>query len=227
MDRIELFSEDEFSSARSRYKLPLSCNHCNKTFLVQKNYIQKSRAGLSNRWYYCSTECAHDAGRETVSCLECGKDVHSTKYVNRKFCNRSCAAKYNNRNKSHGTRRSKIETWIEEQIKYLYPNTEILFNNKDTINSELDIFFPKLELAIELNGVFHYEPIYGSEKLKSIQNNDDRKFQACLENNIELCIIDISPQNRFTEKSSKKYLDIIIKILAAKGVNAQNRVEVS
>ena len=78
-----------------------------------------------------------------------------------------------------------------------YPNLEIHYNRKDAINSELDIYIPELELAFELNGIFHYEPIYGAEKLQQIQNNDDRKFQACLEKGISLCIIDTSSLKYF------------------------------
>ena len=64
-----------------------------------------------------------------------------------------------------------------------------------------------------LNGIFHYEPIYGQDKLSQIQNNDNRKFQACIENGIELCIIDSSQQKYFKEQSSLKYLNIITNII--------------
>ena len=64
--------------------------------------------------------------------------------------------------------------------------------------------------------IFHYEPIYGAEKLASIQNNDNRKFQACLEKGIELVIIDTSRQVYVKPKTSQKYLDIITKIIEQK-----------
>ena len=135
------------------------------------------------------------------------------------FCSLSCAAKYNNTHKTNGNRRSKLEKYLEEKLIQLYPNIEILFNNKEAINSELDVYFPSLKLAFELNGIFHYEPIYGSEKLNRIQNNDNRKFQACLENEIELCIIDSSQQKRFNESTSEKYLKIIVDIIELKKSN--------
>lgn len=129
------------------------------------------------------------------------------------FCSKSCAGTYNNKNKTHGTRVSKLEIWLQGKLDELYPNLEIHYNRKDTINSELDIYIPSLKLAFELNGVFHYEPIFGENKLSQIQNNDDRKFQACLELGIELCIIDSSQFKNFKEERAKKYLNIIITIM--------------
>lgn len=152
------------------------------------------------------------------TCKLCSKIINVENRDNkiRNFCSHSCSATYNNTHKTHGTKRSKLEIWLEEQLTTLYSNLEIHFNRKDAINSELDIYIPSLSLAFELNGIFHYEPIYGKEKLEKIQNNDGRKFQACLENNIELCIIDTSSQIKFAEKSSIKFLDIIIKIINIK-----------
>ena len=101
-------------------------------------------------------------------------------------------------------------------MKTILPTLEIKYNHKEAINAELDIYIPSLRVAFELNGIFHYEPIYGHDKLAAIQNNDSRKFQACLEKNIELVIIDTSHENYFKEKASRKYLDIILKIINIK-----------
>lgn len=160
-------------------------------------------------------------------CKHCNKEIPYEKAKLRKadrkyykftntFCGSSCAASYNNAHKTHGNRRSKLEAYIEEQLTVLYPNLEMHFNRKDTINSELDIFIPSLKLAFELNGIYHYEPIHGKDKLKSIQNNDNRKFQACLERDIELCIIDASKLTYFKESNATPYLDIVKKIVEQK-----------
>lgn len=129
------------------------------------------------------------------------------------FCTHSCAATYNNTHKTKGNRKSKLEFYLEKELPLLYPNLEFHFNRKDAIESELDVYIPSMKLAFELNGIFHYEPIYGDIKLEQIKNNDKRKFQACLERNIELCIIDASQLKYFKESNAKPYLDIIVNII--------------
>lgn len=132
------------------------------------------------------------------------------------FCSQSCAASFNNLNKTKGTRRSKLEAYIEQELKKIYPELEIHFNSKEAINSELDIFLPSKKLAFELNGIFHYEPIHGENILRNIKNNDNRKFQACLEKGIELCIIDSSKLKYFKEENAKPYLKIVTDIIDLK-----------
>lgn len=149
---------------------------------------------------------------QQFDCILCTKTFCRTTSARKKsinaFCSLSCAAKYNNAHKTHGTRRSKLEVYLETKLKEKYPNLEIHFNRKDAINSELDIYIPSLKLAFELNGIYHYEPIHGPEKLSSVKNNDNRKFQACIEKGIELCIIDISGLKYFKEDKAIKFYQV-------------------
>jgi len=92
-------------------------------------------------------------------------------------------------------------------------NLEIHFNRKDAIGSELDIYIPSLRLAFELNGIFHYEPIYGQSKLDQVQNNDVSKSKLCHEAQIDLCVIDTSHQKYFKPKTSQIFLDIVVSIV--------------
>lgn len=222
---IPLFTEEEFNKAKSRQLLPLQCEHCNKTFHKTKNEIQ-SKTSRKDCPDFCSRLCsiAFNIPPIIVLCKQCGKPFKrinsQIKKSKNHFCSQSCSAKYHNAHKTTGTRVSKFERWLQEQLLILYPTVEFHFNRKDAILSELDIYIPFLKLAFELNGIFHYEPIYGSEKLNSIQNNDKRKFQACFEKGIELCIIDTSAQKYFKESSSQKYLNIISTIINLKLSNS-------
>ena len=205
--------------------IPLECLFCGNTHHRPKNVILRILNGNlqeTNKGCYCSDKCKHDS-RNTSKWVECKnchtkfkKQLADCKKTKNDFCSSSCSATYNNTHKTTGYRRSKLEMWLETQLIKSYPNLEIHFNRVDSINAELDIYIPSLKLAFELNGIFHYEPIYSEEKLKKTQNNDKRKFQACLEKQIELCIIDVSKIKYFKENTSIPILEIIKPIIDKK-----------
>jgi hypothetical protein len=155
--------------------------------------------------------------RLDVECRQCGKhfskEENQVKKTKNNFCTRSCAASYNNTHKSYGTRRAKLEVFLEEQIKEHYPELELFCNQKTAIESELDFYFPQLRFAIELNGITHYEPIYGEDKFEKIQNNDKRKVIACYEKGIELAIVDSSSCSYLSPNNKEKYKKIIFDLI--------------
>jgi len=216
-----LYTNEEYNLAKSEDYLNCECYHCSSSFKVMKKQITHELKSNKNYIQYCSPKCFYEARsiKILVECSSCSKSIERTKGIIKKsktkrfFCNCSCAAIYNNAHKTHGIRRSKLEIWLEIQLGNLYPDLEIVYNRKDIINSELDIYIPSLNIAFELNGIFHYEPIYGVNQLNKIQNNDNFKFKACFDAKIDLCVIDTSSQKYFKPSSSKKYLDIIIKII--------------
>ena len=224
---MELFNKLEFQRAKQCEFLRIKCDYCGEETDQKKKTIQAGRRRHKKQGNFCSVKCARmfrNQGLQPreVKCKECKVSFYKVnseiiKSPNH-FCSQSCSATYNNARKTHGTRRSKLEAWLERELIKLYPDLEIHFNRKDAINSELDIYIPALKLAIELNGIFHYEPIYGDQKLSQIQNNDNRKFAACHENGISLCIIDTSSHSYVTPNTSKKYLDIIVKLVDEKMV---------
>jgi hypothetical protein len=214
---LPLYSEEEFQYSKGKVEFPLRCLQCNCIFHRTKRQIIRAldpnRTGVVEN--FCSRKCvyAHQITSVEVQCLQCGvsfdKFLNQVKRFPNHFCSHPCSARYNNTHKSTGARVSKLEIWLQEKLPKLYSHLEFHFNRKDAINGELDIYIPNLKLAFELNGIFHYEPIYGPEKLASIRSNDDRKIQACLEHGIEMCIIDVSRMTNFKEKGALIYLQII------------------
>jgi len=215
-----LIPKENLNKFKSRDLIPLSCAFCHNTFYKPKNDIQR---WLNGKYPIncCSNECRNKLKTRlnTITCLckQCNVPIirplnwyKKCKFI---FCSRSCSSTYWNINKTWGTNRSKLEVWLETQLTEKYSNLLIEYNKTNTINAELDIYIPSLKLAFELNGIFHYEPIFGKDKLQSYQNNDKRKYQACLEQGIELCIIDTHNIKYFKEKTSMRFLDIITKIV--------------
>lgn len=217
-----LIPEKELSNHKYSDMIPIKCDVCNKIYSRRQNFVKSQLKLFPNRKHHCSSLCRSKAYSKKVQikCKNCEKiflkRTSQLKKFPNSFCSSSCAATYNNTHKTHGSRRSKLETYLEQILPIKYPDLEFHFNRKDAINSELDIYLPELKLAFELNGIFHYEPIYGADKLNQIQNNDSRKFQACLEQGIELCIIDTSSLSYFKASNAQKYLDIVTNIINLK-----------
>ena len=206
--------------------IEIECCYCKKLFMKSIGmYNLCIKRNQTN--HYCSPRCKHDhaklkSGRGSLFiCKECGNTFTKNDTI-QIFCGKRCAAIFNSRNKKYGTRRSKIEVWLETKLSNKYINHKILFNSKEKIKSELDIYFPNINLAFEINGIHHYKSIFGERKFISIQNNDIKKKEACLKHNIDLHIIDISKLNYFKENKVIEYFDKICNIIDSKLAGASN-----
>jgi len=182
----------------------VDCRNCSKQATKS---IGRYNEAIKNGWnIYCSIKCRYtfqEKGKE-FPCIWCSKTIRKTPAQLRQtkanvFCSKSCAAHYNNRHKHTGTRRSKLEYYLEQQLKLMCPKLDFLCNANEQIGAELDFYFPKLKLAIELNGILHYLPIYGFEKLKRIQEIDREKADKCAQTGIKLCIIDVSKEPHLSQ----------------------------
>ena len=200
--------------------LSLKCHLCNCMFNISKRILLKNFfPKRKNAKKYCSRKCQNQSmiKKIEVECKNCSKFFKKLPRVIKKhpnnFCSSSCSASYNNRHKTFGIRRSKMEILLEELIIEKFSNLNYSINNKNIIQSELDFYFPDLKFAIELNGIFHYKPIYGEEKLEQIKNNDKQKIIKCREHGIELCVIDISEVKYLNTSMKEKYKLIFTEIL--------------
>jgi hypothetical protein len=164
----------EFDKYAGKDLVPLNCSNCGKEFTKRKRLARNAVEYDKSRKAFCSRECFSKTVNTSVSeaCANCNnlvtRALSERKKTKNIFCNQSCAASYNNKHKTYGTRRSKLEVFLEEQLRILYPNLQIIANGKEAIESELDFYFPELRFAIELNGPTHYEPIYGTDKFEKI-----------------------------------------------------------
>lgn len=226
-----LYTDIEFSQAKSSDSLPLKCINCSITFLKSKRYIKDClKRKNKNSGNFCNLTCANRYNRKSkelhspllVNCGTCGLEIIKRyKYIKKaknNFCSHKCNAIYQNINKNTGFSRSKLEFFIEEKLLIQYPNLNITYNDRSAIGMELDIYIKNLNLAFELNGIVHYEPIYGKDKLQIIQQNDNKRKSLCALNHIKLHTINTSVQSRFSIESSNIFLERIRSIIDAEHI---------
>lgn len=219
---IPLYTSEIFNNAHSKHRLPLKCEHCGTNFEVEKSVINRAlHTKKKNKLCsFCSQKCSsshrYKDSMKKIKCTNCDKifmrKISELNQLNN-FCSQSCAATYNNKHKTKGNKRSKLEQYLESELIKLYPELYFQFNSKTAIGSELDIYIPSLKLAFELNGIFHYEPIFGEKKFNQIKDNDYNKLKACYDNKIDICIIDASGMKYFKIENAVNYLNIITKII--------------
>jgi very-short-patch-repair endonuclease len=212
------------SQFKGHQDVPLICQVCSNHFTKKRHHILENLK--KGQRVTCSHSCAVNMknselgfGSATQPCENCGIEARrllsdfkrsKKKHI---FCSKSCAASYNNRHKKHGTRRSQLETHLELALRQRFPELTLVCNQINIIGYELDFYFPQLRLAIELNGIFHYEPIYGNDKLERIQYNDGQKALLCQQKGIEFCSINTSQSKYITTKVKGQYFDLIVNII--------------
>jgi very-short-patch-repair endonuclease len=197
------------------------CEHCGQRAVKSVGRYNES---IKNGWkFFCSIKCRyaiHEKGQK-FSCAWCANVIVKTPAEKRKtkfnvFCNKSCAASFNNRNKTTGVRRSKLEKYLEIQINHDYPDLIVLYNSKKIIGLELDFYFPTLKLAVEFNGHLHFQPIYGVERLQRIQEIDKEKLVKCNEMGIDLRIVDVSREFHLTIELKSKHWQMLKEMLVSR-----------
>lgn len=171
----------------------LTCDQCGSEFLREKKQLCKT----DRKHVFCSDPCFYLFYNRSITqpCAECGapvtrlaKEVRRSK-SGRLFCDTSCAASYNNRQKRK-SRRSKCEIRLFNLLKKSYPDLQLLASDKTMLDGmEVDIAIPSLQLAIEWNGIVHYQPIYGDTKLSKVRQRDEEKRQTAERKHVRLIVI--------------------------------------
>ena len=183
---LPLYSSTEFSDASLDDKLPLQCLMCGKIFYKTKREILRVTRNPDSR-------------------------------TKMDFCCRSCSAQYLNLFYRH---RSKFELFLEDYFiqnlpEYL-PNLPMVFNCRDLFDEphEVDLYFPTIKVAVEINGRHHYEPIHGMDRFNETIKNDNAVASCCYEQGILLVVFNTSEMGHFSMQKGEQYakplLDIIV-----------------
>jgi hypothetical protein len=91
------------------------------------------------------------------------------------------------------------EGWISEtelyyKIKNTFPEYEVIHHASPEWlgRQHLDIYFPQLNIAVEYQGLQHYEPVDffgGVEAFEKNKERDERKRKLCIQNDCHLIYV--------------------------------------
>lgn len=180
------YLDHEFEKASVEDELPLMCLNCGETFYKTKREIEHV--------------LTH----------------HGSKTLD--FCGNVCSAIFLNKTYRH---RSKFEIFLEEYLRtnlpeYL-PDLPIEYNCRDLFPEdphEVDIYFPTIKVAVEINGPHHYEPIFGKKRFEETIRNDLAVANCCYRDGILLVIMNMKDMDHFNKRDASQHakalLDIII-----------------
>lgn len=161
----------ECRNVYNRNSVCLPCGYCG-------TMVERPKSMLSGKKnIFCSKAC-FDKSQQTqiqVSCKTCGKEFMKHQcYIKRSdhdFCSVECSAK-------HPVRESKAEKMFAEILR----DKQITFirNDRHVLRPlEIDFYFPEFDLAVEINGPQHYQPIYGEDILEKQKSRDRKKRRIC------------------------------------------------
>lgn len=224
---------DEIFNFYTESKAELNCQFCNKIFKVNSGRIRRScidkyinpKRNIDYR--YCCIQCskqnvAKNMTTKIVECVVCKKlikrKLSDRNYYKFSCCSKSCTMKHLLKIKAFkqkGSSRSKLEKWLEQNLKRCFPALNIIYNDRKIVGLELDIYIPSLKLAFELNGPTHYKQIYKGTDLSVIQSRDKRKLENCKKLGINLHIISTEFHKKSDQENNIHYFYYIKQIIDA------------
>jgi hypothetical protein len=229
-------------------RITFKCSLCNKGVTRLKSgekFLEKYNK-YGDR--FCSISCRTKFWKNIrnpvekvlgLTCSLCNSDLpaRSKNHVGKNknnlfFCNKNCYMEYVSIFKPKwlggarkATRRSKIELEVEEFLKSNLKEISIEFNNRTKLNGlEIDIFLPDFSFGIELDGIFHFQPILGEEIFSKTQERHIRKVNLCDLLGLEIIYLDITKVTRKKDERIKlceEVLSIIKDRLAREEDNSQ------
>lgn len=177
-----IFYEAYHILLRKKNKQLLSCSLCNrenkKTRDRQKTYQKTIEFCQNNNITFVSSEEQFVNGKELFICHKCNQEFHRLhKYFNREtYPNRTQLCQKCSNSNPVSSEEIKIRQLLE---KY---NIDFENNNRSILDGkELDIYIPKHQLAIEINGLYYHSELNGINK-----NHHLDKTLACKQQSIQL-----------------------------------------
>ena len=203
----------DFSIAPSKALIGRGCRHCARNMPKNTEIFIKESKEIHQEGTFDYSMCEYKSihTKVTLKCNKCGAifKVEPSNHLTYK----------------HGCPCCKISK-LEREIKILLEANNINFIQQKQFDwlgrQSLDFYLPQYNIAIECQGIQHFEPceFFGGEKKfnKNIEN-DKKKFHLCNENNIKLLYysnLKVDNENIITDK------EVLLKQILSESKNESN-----
>ena len=151
------------------------CKKCTFKIYNKDSFIERAREVYGNKYDYSKVEYVDTKTKVCIICPKHGEfkvtpNAHVIGKVGCPLCNRS---------------------HLEEEIALFLDNEGIQYDSEKKFEwlgkQELDFYLPQHNIAIECQGIQHFEKReFFKEPLEAIQDRDLRKYKLCKENGVKL-----------------------------------------
>ena len=160
-----------------------NCHNHTKDF---NNFVKLANKTHSEKYEYVEETYVNRQTKTKIICPEHGEFFQEPRYHLQGNGCPVCGHKCN-----------VSEQQLYFSLKEIFPNEEILYQyrNHDLLGMmSFDIYIPKYKIAIEHQGIQHFEAVKrfgGKNKLKETKKRDILKKNICLKNNIKILYISL------------------------------------
>ena len=174
------------------------CPYCIGKLVCETNCLAVVSPTIAKEWHY--------EKNKPLTPYQVLPKIHKEVWWICGKCGNEWIANINNRNKKTkptgcpacAAMHFKKQKLLCDQVKLILPETKISYNYRHpglryrntNAKMQLDIFIPKLNVAIEYQGEYHFLPIISQEVLVKRQEMDQEKREACAKYCIKLFEID-------------------------------------
>jgi len=130
------YNEETFKNTKSRDFLEITCKVCEESFELTKHQLQTNWRRSTNKILFCSKDCNavfKTKEKVTINCQQCDKEFLKNRQEydrsENHFCSRSCAASFNNKNRTDESRikqKESLKITLEKKPKILKENIKII-----------------------------------------------------------------------------------------------------
>jgi len=170
----------EFAQSANNHRKGMGCPQCGRQRMVESQlkttaqFVQDARQIHGQKYNYEKTNYVHSKRKLTIVCPQHG-EFQQAPYVH--LSGKGCPSCSSSASKAE----AEVAQWCDDNQVFYQRETVIRAYNK---YKRFDFYFPSLDCYVELDGKFHWLPIFGQKRLQLQQERDRATNEWCQRNGV-------------------------------------------